>query len=68
MLADRSMSSSERQLTQTDTDTHSQTVGGAWGLLWKNKRKNCGPKMDENSTGRSTKSTNLDPWGSQGLN
>jgi hypothetical protein len=26
-----------------------------------------GPKGDENSTGRPTESTNLDPWGSQGL-
>ena len=24
--------SNQQQLTQTDTDTYSQTVGGAWGL------------------------------------
>ncbi|XP_031231326.1 uncharacterized protein LOC116093765 [Mastomys coucha] len=32
---------STQQLTKTDTDTHSQTVDGAWGLLWKNPRKDC---------------------------
>jgi hypothetical protein len=30
-------------LTQTDADTHSQTVNGVWGLLWKNRRKDYGP-------------------------
>ena len=40
MLADRSLAwlFSERphspNKTQADTDTHSQTVDGAWGLLW----------------------------------
>lgn len=24
---------------KTDADIHSQTVDGAWGLLWKNRRK-----------------------------
>ena len=60
--------SSTQQLTQTDTDTHSQTVDGAWGLLWKNRRKDCNSKGDRNSTGRPTESTNLDPWGFQRLN
>jgi hypothetical protein len=26
---------STQQLTQTDADTHNQTVDGVWGLLWK---------------------------------
>jgi hypothetical protein len=30
---------STQQLTQTDTDTHSQTVAGAWGLLLKSRGK-----------------------------
>jgi hypothetical protein len=34
---------STQQLSQTNADTHSKTVGGAWGLLWKNRRKDCGP-------------------------
>ncbi|XP_076783213.1 uncharacterized protein LOC143440362 isoform X1 [Arvicanthis niloticus] len=59
---------STQKLTQTDTDTHSQTVDGAWGLLWKNRRKDCSPERNRNSTGRPTESANLDPWGSQRLN
>jgi hypothetical protein len=31
-------------------------------------RRITGLKVDRNSTGRPTKSTNLDPWGSQSLN
>ena len=45
---------STQQLTQTDADTHSQTVDGAWGLLWKNRRKDCGPQGDRDSTGKPT--------------
>jgi hypothetical protein len=39
-------------------------MDGAWELLWKNKRKSCGPGGDRNSTGIKTESTNLDPWDS----
>ena len=53
--------SSTQQLTQTDADTHSQTVDGAWRLFWKNRRKDCGPERDGHSTGRPTELTNLDP-------
>jgi hypothetical protein len=35
------------RLTQTDTDIHSQTIDGAWGLLWKNRRKDYGPQRVE---------------------
>ena len=40
-------------------------VDGAWGLFWENRRKDCIPSGDRNSTGRPTESTNLDSWGSQ---
>jgi hypothetical protein len=53
MLAAKNMLSSNQEvsrdmrltqeLTQIDTDTCNQTVTGAWGLLFKNKRKDCGP-------------------------
>lgn len=46
MLADRSLTwlSSERlnPTADSDADTHSQTVDGAWGLSQKNRRKDCG--------------------------
>jgi hypothetical protein len=35
---------SKQQLTQMDTDIHSQRVDGAWGLLWKSRKKDCGPR------------------------
>ena len=38
-----SLKGSANQLSQTDIDTHSQTVGRAWRHLWQNRRKNCGP-------------------------
>jgi hypothetical protein len=38
----------------SDRDTHSQSVDGAWGFLWTNRRKECSPKGIRNSTGRST--------------
>ena len=62
--------SSERlhPAVDSDTDIHIQTGDEAWGLLWKNRIKVCGPQRDRNSTGRPTKTTNLDPWGSQNLN
>ncbi|EDL05764.1 mCG1026369, partial [Mus musculus] len=34
---------STQQLKQTDIDTYSETVDGAGGLLWKNKKKDWGP-------------------------
>jgi hypothetical protein len=51
---------------QTDIDIYSQTVLGVGVHLWKN-RTGWGSQRDRNSTGRSTESTNLDPWGSQNL-
>ena len=36
-LAGCPLKGSTQQLTQTDEDTHSQTVDGAWGLLRKNR-------------------------------
>ena len=33
-----------QQLTQMDAETHSQTLDGAWGLLWKNRRKDWEPQ------------------------
>jgi hypothetical protein len=42
-----------QQLTQTDTDTHRQTVNGASGLLWKNRTRILGLEGHRNSTGRS---------------
>ena len=37
---------STQQLTQTDTDTHSQTMDRAWEFFWKNKRKDCSPQRE----------------------
>ena len=42
-----------------------QTNSG-WSL-GRNRRKDCGPEGDRNSTGRPVASTNLNPWGSQRL-
>jgi hypothetical protein len=53
-------------LIQTHTDTHSQTMDGAWWLFWKNRKK-C-PKGGRKSTGKPTESANLGPWASQNLN
>jgi hypothetical protein len=44
-----------QKLTQKDADTHSKTVNGAWGLLWKNTRKDCSHDADRNFTRRPTK-------------
>ena len=30
---------STQELTRTDADIHSQILDGAWGLLWKSRRK-----------------------------
>jgi hypothetical protein len=57
---------STQQLSQTDTDTHSQTMDEGWGLLWKNRRKL--PKQEKNSTGKPKELTNLDLWRSQSQN
>ena len=71
MLADRSMLSSERLHPAADSDRyrHPQPNSG-WilGTLMEECRKDCRPKGDQNSTGRTTGSTNLDPYGSQSLN
>jgi hypothetical protein len=41
LFEDRNMLNSERihPAADSDTDTHSQTVDGAWGLLWKSRRE-----------------------------
>jgi hypothetical protein len=39
-------------------DSYGKRIGG----------RIAGPEWDRNSTGRSTESINLDPWGSQRLN
>ena len=56
-------------MTETDAETHSQTLNEGQGLLWRRigGRINS-PEGDRNSTGRPTESTNLNPWGSQRLN
>ena len=41
---------------------HSQTLDGAWGLLWKSWGRTKSPVGDRNSTGRPTESTNQEPW------
>jgi hypothetical protein len=72
MVVDRSMLSSERLhnqwLMQTNRDTHNQAVVGAWGVLWKNRRKIMDLERDRNTTGRPTQSTKLDPWNYKNLN
>jgi hypothetical protein len=55
-------------LTQTDAYTLSQTVNGVCEPLRKNRRKECGPYRERNSTGRTTESTNLNLWGFERLN
>jgi hypothetical protein len=45
---------------ETDAETHSQAVGGAWGILWKRGRIK-GAKEVKVTTTNPTKSTNLDP-------
>jgi hypothetical protein len=47
MLADKNLHGcplrgSTQHLTQIDANTHSQTMNGAWGFLWKNWGKDCG--------------------------
>ena len=59
-----SLKGSANQLSQTDIDTHSQTVGRAWRHLWQNRRKNCGPQRGSELHRKSQ----LDPQGSQSLN
>ena len=66
----RCMLSSERlhqQLTKTDTDTHSQTMNGAWRLI-DLYGKGLWAKGYRHSPRRQTKWTNLQPWGSWSLN
>lgn len=61
--------SSERIHSAADSDTYtqSQTVGGAWGLIWKKRRKECGPWKGQKLPRKPNESTNLDPWGFQKL-
>ena len=52
-----------QQLTQTDTDTHSQTLAGAWGLLWKNRKKDCGPQRGQELHTKTNRVNNLGSLG-----
>jgi hypothetical protein len=64
------MLSSERLNSADDSDRcrYPQTNSGwGWGLLWKNRRKNCGLEGNRNFTRRQTEPINLEPWGSQRL-
>jgi hypothetical protein len=48
---------------ERDAETHIQTLAGAlksYGRVW---GRIMGPEEDSDSTGKPTKSTNLDPWG-----
>jgi hypothetical protein len=42
-----------QRLTETDAETHSQTLDGALGALWKSW-EDCSPSGDRNSIGRPT--------------
>lgn len=53
---------STQLLTETDEETHCQTLDWGQGPLWKSWGKVKGPKGDRNSPERPTVSTNLDPW------
>ena len=45
----------ERMVNQISAQLdHSLIVDGAWGLLWKNRIKECGPEGNTNSIGRPT--------------
>jgi hypothetical protein len=56
---------STQQLTQTDTDTHSQWWIETEDSYRRNGGRIVGPEGNRNSIGRPTESTNLDPWGSE---
>lgn len=47
---------------EADTETHSQTLDGAQGDLWKSWEKDQGTQKDSDSIGRPKESTSLDPW------
>jgi hypothetical protein len=71
MLADRSMLPSEMvhsAATQTDADTHSQTVDGAWGTLMEELEEGLQALKGTGTPQEDQQSTNLHPWGSQSLN
>jgi hypothetical protein len=51
--------------TQTSTAKQWMELRNSYGRVG---GRIAGPEGDSNSTGRSTESTNLDPWGSQRLN
>ena len=67
MLADRSMLCYERVHRAVNSDRYRdpQLVDGACRLIWKNRRKDCSPKGDRNSTERPTEINNLGPLDSQ---
>ena len=59
---------STQKLTQTDADKHNKQWMELGDSYWRIGERIAGPKRNRNSTGRTTESTNLDPWGSQNLN
>ena len=48
---------------ETVVETHSQTFGRAWGVLWKGGERNEGVRGVKDTTRKPTESTNLGPWG-----
>ena len=51
---------STQQLLELDTETHGQTLDGAYGRV---RVRTEGPEEDRDSAGRPTESINLDPRG-----
>ena len=56
------------QLMETDAEIQSQTLGGAWGVLWKSGDRTEQARGVKDTTRRPTESTNLGTWKSQRLN
>ena len=48
---------------ETDAEIQSQTLGGAWGVLWKSGDRTEQARGVKDTTRRPTESTNLGPWG-----
>lgn len=60
-ITDCLLRGSPKQLTDTDAETHSQTMDRAWEDLWMNWERTERPGGERNSTGRSTELTKMDP-------
>jgi hypothetical protein len=44
---------------ETEAETHSQTLSGAWGILWKKGRRTEGARRAKDIIRKPTESTNL---------